>query len=287
MLSEHIKYMGEIKRVTSNEYHGKILYLMISGSDLFGFRSADSDTDYRGCFQVRTNKFLEFQKPKDFISIKTLKEGMTTEDVGEYDIYDKEVFIDELEREIKLLVQGNCNHYEHLFAKPLLTSNEHIELQKIFSYEEHMNLLGLYNSYHGMAYQNYKKFILGGKHTVKKYLYVFRGLMAGTYIMQTGKIEPNIDILSDHYKSPIIKELIDLKKRGMEKDPVNKNLDKYNKEADKWFDIILEEAKIHFPYKVDHDGKINFAGNHIEDRERIKIVNKWLQKTRIGYIDGI
>jgi hypothetical protein len=55
MMADHIEYLGELKRQVADE-SGKILYLMISGSHLFGFESEDSDTDYRGCYQVVTNK---------------------------------------------------------------------------------------------------------------------------------------------------------------------------------------------------------------------------------------
>ena len=177
MLADHIPYIGILKQEVHSKYNGKIIYLMISGSDLFGFRSPDSDTDYRGCFQVKTNMLLGTKIPRSVIELKTLKKGMTHADVDKHDIYESDTVLDELGKEVNLLLDGNCNHYEHLFAEPLVTSPERLELQVLF--HENMNLLGIYRSYRGMADQNYKKFILGGKHTVKKYLYVLRGLMAG------------------------------------------------------------------------------------------------------------
>jgi len=137
---------------------------MISGSHAFGFESPDSDTDYRGCFQLVTNKLLTTRKPKDFLEYKVFKEGMTLADTDLHDVYDKETVLDELTKEVSLLLAGNCNHWEHLTAKQIFNSTEHIEMERIFS--KQMNLNGIYNSYRGMATQNYKKFILGGKHTV-------------------------------------------------------------------------------------------------------------------------
>jgi len=272
MRNEHMEFIGKLKNKVSNEYHGKIINLMISGSHLFGFESPDSDTDYRGCFQVVTNKFLTTRNVKDVLEYKTIKDGLSEDDIHDKDIYDKDAVLDELGKEVGLLLAGNCNHFEHLFAKQLLTSPEHMELQRIFN--EQMNLNGIYLSYRGMAHQNYKKFILGGKHTVKKYLYVLRGLMAGSWVLDNGTIEPNISVLAQEFDSLVTMELVDLKKRGMEKDTVNKNLDKYNKEVDLWFGYIDEKAK-GLPI-------IEWK----ETEERRNMLDAWLHKIRLGYLDG-
>ena len=68
------------------------------------------------------------------------------------------------------------------------------ELKKLVGLNLNMN--GLYNSYRGMAWENYNKFCRAGKHTVKKFLYVFRAQLAGLYAIQTRMIEPNINIRS-------------------------------------------------------------------------------------------
>ncbi len=276
MRSEHMEFMGKLKHIVSDQYHGKIINLMISGSHLFGFKSPDSDTDYRGCFQVVTDKLLTTRNIKDNIQYKVMKEGLTKDDIHDKDIFDKDAVLDELGKEVSLLLAGNCNHFEHLFATQLLTSPEHLELKKIF--KDQMNLSGIYHSYRGMAHQNYKKFILGGKHTVKKYLYVLRGLMAGTYVLETGKIEPNIQNLVKHFKldgcSATVLELVGLKKRGMEKDRVNKNLDRYNRVTDEWFERIDKSAE---------DLPIL---EWKETEERRVVLDEWLHKTRLGYLDG-
>lgn len=272
MLVDHIEYIGQLKKIVSNEYHGKIINLMISGSDLFGFKSSDSDTDYRGCFQIKTNKLLTTRIPKDFIEYKVFKEGMTLSDTDKHDVYDKEAVLDELSKEVGLLLAGNCNHWEHLTAKQLISSPEHIELRNIF--EDQMNINGIYQSYRGMAYQNYKKFILGGKHTVKKYLYVLRGLMAGTHAILENNIQPNIAILAKEYDRPIVNELVDLKIRGQEKDPVNKNLSRYNMEVDLWFRIIDICAKQYLPVL-----------EYKQVEENRNILDAWMLKTRLKYLD--
>ncbi len=272
MMADHIQYLGELKRQVADE-GGKIINLMISGSHAFGFESEDSDTDYRGCFQLVTNKLLTTRQPKDFLEYKVFKEGMTLADTDLHDVYDKETVLDELNKEVGLLLAGNCNHWEHLTAKQIFNSPEHIEMERIFS--KQMNLNGIYNSYRGMATQNYKKFILGGKHTVKKYLYVLRGLMAGHHVLSTNEVQPHIGKLATIYDRPIVNELVDLKKRGQEKGHVNKRLDIYNQEVDYWFEQIDNTAKYRLPILEQK-----------EVEERRSVLDAWVMKTRLGYIDG-
>ena len=82
----------------------------------------------------------------------------------------------------------------------------------------------LFFHYNGMAMQNYKKFLEHGKTTVKKYLYVLRSLMAGIYVLEKGKIQPNIIELNKHFKFDVIKELVKLKKKEKIKMPKNSAL---------------------------------------------------------------
>lgn len=271
MIADHREFVGIIKDKVA-QHDGKIINLMISGSHLFGFASPDSDIDYRGCFQLSTNKLLTTRIPKDFVEYKILKEGMTTADTEFHDIYDKEVVLDELGKEVGLLLAGNCNHWEHLTARQLITTEIHREMQIIFS--KQMNLNGIYHSYSGMADQNYNKFIKGGKHSVKKYLYVLRGLMAGYWALDTGRIEPNIGILATEYGSTVVDELIDLKIRGTEKGLVNKNKDKYDKEVDMWFKLIDDKAK-ELPIIEQKEAE-----------ERRSVLDEWICKKRLGYING-
>jgi hypothetical protein len=197
--------VNEIKRIVSSEFSGKLLYVTISGSHLYGFESHDSDIDFRGCWLIDTNKLLGLDIPKDHIERVQ----------GENDIV-----LFELRKELNLLDKGNCNVLEHLFAKQLYTSDEYYKLKKIITLN--LNISGIYNSYRGMAYANYHQFCLKGRHTVKKFLYVFRALLAGLHAIQLRNIEPNINILlstrqTEPYYKPIM-ELIRLKKNGNEQD---------------------------------------------------------------------
>ena len=257
MMDKHIPFINQLRTKVSNEYHGKILYLTISGSDLYGFSSKDSDIDIRGSWQLGTNKMLGLHIPKETIEFETKKDG-----VVEY-----EAVLHELKKELGLIIKGNCNIYEHVFAEPLETSIEHQELKDLA--DQMWNIAGIYNSYRGMAYQNYNKFILGGKHSVKKYLYVLRGLLAGTYALTERRIEPNLEVLNEYFNEPVVAELIDLKKRGLEKDPVRK-MDRYDQCCDKYFKEIDKVYETH-PDKTER----------VDDR----IADRWLKEQRLEYLE--
>ena len=253
---DYMPFLNELRHKVNNTYHGKIIYITVSGSDLYGFRSKDSDTDFRGCFQIMTQKLLGLNNPKETIEYGTMR--------GE--VVENEAVLHELKKELNLMLKGNCNIYEHIFAEPLETSETHKELKTMA--EMFWNAKGLYNSYRGMAYQNYNKFILGGKHSAKKYLYVLRGLLAGTYALAEKRIEPNLETLNKYFEEPVVDELLDLKRRGLEKDPV-KHMDKYDQVCDKYFKTIDKQ----------------FMDNEDEVVGDLEEVDAWLQQQRLDYLD--
>lgn len=206
-LPDHLKTISKIKeRLSSN--HGKLIYLVVSGSDLYGFPSEDSDVDYRGAYLVGTNKLLGLKTPRDVIDILT--DG-------------NDIVLFEMKKEIQLAIKGNCNVLEHINAKPILSTAEFVRMKQLVNNAFGKN--GIYNSYKGMATFNYKKFILQGRTTVKKYLYVFRGLMAGIHVLQTGVIEPDIERLNKYFKFKEVKDLIKLKREGIEKGVIPLDMD--------------------------------------------------------------
>jgi predicted nucleotidyltransferase len=222
---------------------------MISGAHLYGFPSKDSDVDFRGCFIADTNYLLSLNKPKDTIS----------------SLYpDYQIF--ELEKEIKLSLKGNFNVLEHIFTKPIYTTPEHKHLLGLV-----YNALakkGIYESYKGMVIFNYKKFILGGKQTYKKYLYVFRGLLAGRYFLETSMIQPNLEKLNSAYKFPEIKRLINAKKNRDEKSIV------YDINSGK-----LDELIQYCIEKID-EAYIKCSLTELPDKKAVKDLNSFLIKMR-------
>ena len=199
-LEEQIKIVSKIKSKTNIDQNGRVIYIIISGSHLYGFPSKNSDVDYRGAFVTGTENLLGLHRKRDVIEMKP------------------DIVMFEIAKEIGLAIKGNCNVLEHINAEPIYRTAESVELRQLVN--NALSKKGLYNSYRGMATFNYKKFILRGQKTYKKYLYVFRGILAGIYVLQTGRIQPNMVELNTYFKIPELKTLIKHKLNGTEKEEV-------------------------------------------------------------------
>lgn len=219
-IRNNIKLMERIKKEISSK-DGKLFNLMISGSYLYGFESKDSDTDYRGTYVLNSNKLLGLFKPKKVIELSKDND---------------DIVLFELSKEISLALKGNCNSLERINATQLFNDCRFLELKRLLNNIISKN--GIYNSYKGMAIFNYKKFILSGKQNTKKYLYVFRALMGGIYVLQTGRIEPNINVLNKYFKLDSVKKLVKIKKENKEKDQLPEEL--RNGSLEKEIDILLD-----------------------------------------------
>ena len=251
-LREHLDVISKIKNKILQYGGGKIIFLTISGSHLYGFESEDSDIDYRGTFITDTNNLL---------GLKSLT------DVIEMEENDNDIVLFEIKKEIGLALSGNCNVLEHINAKPIISTAEFVKLRQLVNNAFGKN--GLYNSYKGMATFNYKKFILQGRNTIKKYLYVFRGLMAGIYVLQTGIIKPNIEELNQYFKFPEVKQLIKLKKEGKESETPPKDLDTGN----------LED-RINYLFEKIDDAYLKSKIPERPDEEDVKALDEFLKKIR-------
>ncbi|MEA3329910.1 MAG: nucleotidyltransferase domain-containing protein [Nanoarchaeota archaeon] len=202
-IKEEVKLISKLK----NEVHKKRGYLLnayISGSHLYGWESEDSDIDVRGSFVLKKENFLGLNKSIEHIEMNT-KDKL-------------DIVLFELKKLINLAIKGNCNILEEINSKQIYKKADFIKLKQLIN--NALGKKGIYNSYRGMAETNYKKFILQGRNTIKKYLYVFRGLMAGIYVLQTGKIQPNIKELNKHFKIKEVNKLLKIKRAGKENMPL-------------------------------------------------------------------
>lgn len=252
-IEDQIKAVSAIKRKVDTSQNGKVIYITISGSDLYGFPSKDSDVDYRGTYIMGTENLLGLSKKRDLIEMKP------------------DIVMFELAKEINLAIKGNCNVLEHINAEPIYRTAESLELKQMVN--NTFGKSGLYNSYRGMATFNYKKFILRGKRTYKKYLYVFRGIMAGTYALQTGRIQSNIVELNKYFKIPLVKTLVQYKLDGAEMEEVSDLVD--SGELDALIPPLFERmdkayGRCKIQSKPDEDG--------------VAEINQWLIEQRIGRI---
>ena len=231
---------------------GNLLNAYISGSHLYGWTSKDSDVDIRGCYVLKKEKFLGLDNPKEVIEIKTEE--------------NKDISLFEIKKLIGLALKGNCNILEEINSPQFYKNADFVKLKQLIN--NAFGKKGIYNSYRGMAEFNYKRFILKGRNTIKKYLYVFRGLMAGIYCLQTGLIKPNIEELNKHFKIKEVTKLLEIKRKGLENEPL----------------VDLEEGKLDEIIKGLFDkideAYIKCKMPEVPTKEEVEEVNKFLINMR-------
>lgn len=274
--------------------NGEILFLGIHGSHLYGFESPDSDTDYRGMFITDTRGLLGVtRRPKDVI-----EPGGNTKRLEQ----DTELF--EIAKEVSLSLKGNCNALERINAPPVYITPEAAGLFELL--RPAFGKSGLRDSYRGMAYHNYNKYVGGGAISVKpragmptsaaiyawenpgdagvdlkasihptckKYLYVYRSLMAGIYALDTGIIEPNVTKLNEYFDYPEIPRLVECKKRSRDATPLGEGLDaaKLDRRLKEMF-LRIDESfeKSEMP--------------HYPDDEAVAKINDYVVKLRLARV---
>jgi uncharacterized protein len=181
-----------------------IFFATISGSHLYGFPSPDSDYDLRGVHILPIKELLGLNIGSETIEYSNLHESLQI-DLVTYDV--KTFFL--------LLLKKNGSVLEQLYSPLILkTTPEHEELKHIAK-----NCITRNHQYHylGFAETQWKMFAKEEPRQVKPLLYVYRVLLTGTYLMQTGIVEANLGKLNEIFNLPYISYLIEAKLVGAEK----------------------------------------------------------------------
>jgi len=181
-----------------------LLFATISGAHLYGFPSPDSDFDLRGVHILPLKEVVGLNEKQETIQVSEIREGMeldlVTHDIAKF---------------FGLLLQRNGYVLEQLYS-PLVvcTTPEHEELKEIAD-----SCITRHHGHHylGFSKTQWKLFEKETPHRVKPLLYVYRVLLTGIHLMQTGQVEANLVQLNERFGLPYIPELIARKLAGPEK----------------------------------------------------------------------
>jgi predicted nucleotidyltransferase len=231
---ERIELINFLKNEVHNR-NGILLNVCISGSHLYGWESEDSDVDIRGTFALNHREFFK-------LCTNGLPRSKRTMQIKNHPNPDYDIEFFELGNATEKALKSNCTIHEMLHAPQIYQTKEFIDYLPTVR-----NVWGktIHYSYKGMTMNNYEDFICKGRATAKKWLYVFRGILAGLYALEQHEIEPNMNILAKYYRTPGIKKILKIKKEGKEDEPFhdsdtgeidalyNKLLDKFDKAYEK------------------------------------------------------
>jgi predicted nucleotidyltransferase len=191
------------KQVEQHPY--PLIFVTISGAHLYGFPSPDSDYDLRG---------VHLLPLKEVVGLKTGHE--TIEKSGIHDGLEIDLVTHDAKKFFSLMLKKNGYVLEQVFS-PLVvhTTPEHDELKEIAK-----DCITKHHAYHyfGFAEAQWKLFAKENPPRVKPLLYVYRVLLTGVHLMQTGVIEANLIRLNETAKLPYLGDLIDRKVAGAEKE---------------------------------------------------------------------
>jgi predicted nucleotidyltransferase len=181
-----------------------LVFATLSGAHLYGFPSPDSDFDVRGVHLLPLGAVVGLNDVPETIEVEKIENGLELDLVT----HDAKKFFN-------LLLKKNGYVLEQLFSPLVLkTSEVHDELKSIAK-----TCITRHHSHHyfGFAATEWKLFEKDSPPRAKPLLYIFRVLLTGIYLMQTGEIEANLVKLNEIFKLPYVPELIERKINGREK----------------------------------------------------------------------
>lgn len=181
-----------------------LVFASLSGAHLYGFPSPDSDFDVRGVHLLPLETVVGLEDGRETIEI-TLVENNLELDLVTHDA--KKFF--------GLLLKKNGYVLEQVLSPLVLrTSPEHEELREIAR-----NCITKHHSHHyfGFAATQWKLFEKENPPRVKPLLYIYRILLTGINLMESGAVEANLVRLNEVFKLSYLPELIERKLTGVEK----------------------------------------------------------------------
>jgi len=194
------------KQVEQHPY--PLLFATISGAHLYGFPSPDSDFDLRGVHVLPLKEVVGLNIGPETIEKSGFRDGL-----------EMDLVTHEAKKFFGLLLKKNGYVLEQLFS-PLVVhaTSEHAELKEIAK-----DCITKHHAHHylGFAETQWKLFEKENPPRVKPLLYVYRVLLTGIHLMQTGTVEANLIRLNETEKLPYLDDLIQRKISGTEKERIS------------------------------------------------------------------
>lgn len=172
-----------------------VRFITVSGAHLYGFPSADSDIDLRGCYQLPLEDLIGLRRP---VETRDLKLDLAGREV--------ELVVHEIGKYLRLLCRHNGYILEQIFSPLVVLGHEFLD--RLRPLARRCITRGCYRHYRGFLQTQLK---LLEKEEVKKaktLLYAYRVLLTGIHLLRSGEVQANILELNHEFKLPFIDELI-------------------------------------------------------------------------------
>lgn len=223
-----------------------LVFATISGAHLYGFPSADSDFDLRGVHVLPLREVLGLRAGPQTIEETSVREGV------EIDLVTHEA-----RKFIEMLLKRNGYVLEQLLSPLVVRSSPaHETLYRIAP-----RCITRQHAHHYLRYaaDQWRLFEKARPPRVKPLLYVYRVLLTGIHLMRTGEVQANLQRLSEAYRLPRVRELIDRKMGGPERGSIeDAELDFHGSEYRRLAALLaVERDRSSLPDEASAEGELN------------------------------
>lgn len=192
--------LAPLQAIAAQQPH-RLLFASVSGAHLYGFPAPDSAVDVRGVHVLPLTETLGLMPAAE-----------TLEERAQADDRPVDWVTHDLKKFALLLLKANGQALEQLYS-PLAvrTTVGHQELQAIAKGCATRNHC---DCYLGLARSHWRRCETESPPRVKSLLYVYRGLLTGIHLMQTGEVEANLALLNDKFRLPAVGDLVARQRAG-------------------------------------------------------------------------
>lgn len=174
------------------------LFVTVIGVDVYGFPSSDSDFDLRGAFVQPSIEAAGPESPSDTLTRLCLVDGL-----------DMDLVLHEIDKYVGMLAQGNGSILEEILSPLVLMGEE--TLAPLRELARGCITRRLYHHYNGFSRAQIAKLRDKDPKHIKTLLYIYRVLMTGIHVLETGELECNIRTLAERFPVEPLPDLISAK----------------------------------------------------------------------------
>lgn len=214
----------------ASEHPYPLLFATISGAHLYGFPSADSDWDLRGCHLLPATEVLSLDETRDTVEVETKEPG-----------FELDLVTHDAEKFFRMMLTRNGYVLEQLFSPLIVQGGEvHAELMDLGRRcitRHHVH------HYKGFAHNQWDLCRKEHPPRVKPLLYTYRVLMTGIHLMRTGEIEAHLPTLLASHTVSGVEDLIARKVEGAERETLGtEEMTLHNATIEALFERLEDEA---------------------------------------------
>ena len=176
------------------------LFVTVSGAHLYGFASPDSDVDLRGAYILPVASVVGLDRPEETVTLM-FEDGGREIDLVAHDV----------KKFLSMMLSKNGYVMEQLYS-PLVVQGG-AALEELRALGQGCITRRLYHHYDGFSRKQIERYESESPRRVKTLLYIYRVLLTGIYLLETGQVEANLPRLNETFRLPFIPDLIAQKVR--------------------------------------------------------------------------